>query len=423
MARLSEAIKLLVDGRTDVQVGCACIVECPETSPVLVFEVKRNAVKTTVGEVTHDAVKDRGGEILRISPRETACVFYQAAVDLRITPNLRDQVLRVRNVVYADGRLLDDVNSLKTFARKLRFTVAFLQSRATGFPVEKIRRFSEITKIVDRSCRSGASNALRWRASDYEGVNVSFLRNVLDQVDPGQFVFAPEDDLTSVDECETESLRLNEDGYIAVPNEGIDHDAFYAHSWEELERLFLERDLRPSDFLIELASMSCHPIVYQELGSVDLNKDLTSGDNRETEPLRLNEDGYIAVPNEGIDHDAFYAHSWEELERLFLERGLRPSDFLIELASMSCHPIVYKELGSLDSSKGSTLGDKSEPEPLRLNEDGYIAVPNEGVDYEAFYAHSWEELERLFRERNLQPSDFLIELASMSCHPIVYKKL
>lgn len=52
---------------------------------------------------------------------------------------------------------------------------------------------------------------------------------------------------------------------------------------------------------------------------------------------------------------------------------------------------------------------------------GYIAVPNEGVDQEAFYAHSWEELETKFRERDLKPSDFLIETASMSCHPIARK--
>lgn len=63
----------------------------------------------------------------------------------------------------------------------------------------------------------------------------------------------------------------------------------------------------------------------------------------ETKPPRLNEDGYIAVPKEGVNQKSFYAHSWEELERLFCERNLRPIDFIIELASMSCHPIVYQE--------------------------------------------------------------------------------
>lgn len=54
---------------------------------------------------------------------------------------------------------------------------------------------------------------------------------------------------------------------------------------------------------------------------------------------------------------------------------------------------------------------------------GYVAIPNEGVNQEAFYAHSWKELRMMFRERDLKPSDFLIELASMSCHPIVYKNI
>ena len=316
MRKLEDAIFGYLDGSQDLRLINTVYSESGARQ--FVFATKSISSKDNVSQTIEIGTNELADTVMRL-----ACTFCVIGLDER-------GMSRVAEAwdLYKNDRPSD---SLINFMQRLMKVFAF-SPRFSDREMQRLKRFVEITRIVKYGCLEGNTDS---RYSEKEIPDGSSKR--VDKVTPKVRNWEG-------NEGKTEPLRLNEDGYIAVPNEGVDHDAFYAHSWEELERLFLERGLQPSDFLIELASMSCHPIVYQELGSLDSNKGSTLDDKSETEPLRLNEDGYIAVPNEGVDHDAFYAHSWEELERLFLERGLQPSDFLIELASMSCHPIVYKQL-------------------------------------------------------------------------------